>query len=81
MCCFHLDFSDFNVLFFQKIEILLQFTLEKNNLLCKKREKITCHEKNPSPLNIKWSVPNQTTDHIYLVKLLVLKQVNPIFTG
>ena len=37
MCCFHLQFSDFNVLF--KKKNLLQFTFEKNNLLCKKREK------------------------------------------
>ena len=39
MCCFRLHFSDFNALFFQKIKNLLQFTFEKNNLLCKKREK------------------------------------------
>ena len=39
MCCFRLHFSDFNVLFFEKIKNLLQFTLKKNNLLCKKREK------------------------------------------
>ena len=41
MCCFRLHFSDFNVLF-SKNKNLLQFTFEKNNLLCKKREKITC---------------------------------------
>ena len=39
MCCFHLHFSDFNVLFFPKNKNLLQFAFEKNNLLCKKREK------------------------------------------
>ena len=39
MCCFRLHFSDFIVLFFEKIKNLLQFTFEKNNLLCKKREK------------------------------------------
>ena len=38
MCCFRLHFSDFIVLYFQKIKNLLQFTFEKNNL-CKKREK------------------------------------------
>ena len=44
--------------FFKKIKNLLQFTSEKNNLLCKKREKITCHEeKSQPPLDIKWSVP------------------------
>ena len=32
MCCFSLHFSDLNV--FKKN--LLQFTIEKNNLLCKK---------------------------------------------
>ena len=39
MYCFRLHFSDFIVLYFQKIKNLLQFTFEKNNLLCKKREK------------------------------------------
>ena len=39
MCCFRLHFSDFNALFFEKIKNLLQFNFEKNNLLCKKREK------------------------------------------
>ena len=59
MCCFRLHFSDFNVLFFEKIKNLLQFTFEKNNLLRKKREKITCREeKSQPPLDIKWSVPN-----------------------
>ena len=42
MCCFCLHFSDFIVLFFKKNKKL---TSEKNNLLCKKREKITCREK------------------------------------
>ena len=59
MCCFRLHFSDFNVLFKKKIKNVLQFAFEKNNLLCKKREKITCHEeKSQPPLDIKWSVPN-----------------------
>ena len=49
MCCSRLHFSDFNVLFFKKIKNLLQFTFEKNNLLCKKREKITCREENSQP--------------------------------
>ena len=49
MCCFRLHFSSFNVLFFSK-KNLLQVTFEKNNMLCKKREKITCLEENPSPL-------------------------------
>ena len=39
MCCFRLHFSDFNVFFFKKIKNLLQFAFEKNNLLCKNREK------------------------------------------
>ena len=50
MCCFSLHLSDFILLFSQKIKNLLQFTFEKNNLLCKKGEKITCHEeKYPTP--------------------------------
>ena len=52
MCCFCfcLHFSDFIALFLKKNKNLLQFTFEKNNLLCKKREKITCHgEKSHSP--------------------------------
>ena len=60
MCCFRLHFSDFNLLFFQKIENLLQFTLGKNNLFCKKGEKTCRDEKSqPPPLDIKWSVPNR----------------------
>ena len=39
MCCFRLDFSDFNVLFFQKNKKLVAVYFLKNNLLCKKREK------------------------------------------
>ena len=59
MCCFCLHFSDFIALFFQKIKNLLQFTFEKNNLLCKKREKNNLSRgKIPAPpLDIKWSVP------------------------
>ena len=37
MCCFHLHFSDFDVLSFQKK--LLQVTFEKNDLMCKKKRK------------------------------------------
>ena len=44
--------------FFKKIKNLLQFAFEKNNLLCKNREKITCREeKSQPPLDIKWSIP------------------------
>ena len=58
MRCFHLHFLDLNVLFWKKIKNVLQFAFEKNNLLCKKREKITCHkEKSQPPLDIRWSVP------------------------
>ena len=59
MCCFCFHFSDFNVFFQKKIKILLQFTFEKNNLLCKKREKNNSSlGKIPAPpLDIKWSVP------------------------
>ena len=39
MCCFHLDFFILMCYFKKKIKNLLQFTFEKNNLLCKKREK------------------------------------------
>ena len=47
MCCFCLQFSDFIVLFFKTCCSLL---FEKNNLLCKKREKITCRKvKSPPP--------------------------------
>ena len=48
MCCFRLYFSDFNVLFFKKIN-LLQFTFEKNNFCAKKRKKLVAR-KSPSPL-------------------------------
>ena len=43
---------------------MLQFTFEKNNLLCKKREKNNLSRgKIPAPpLDIKWSVPNQLPD-------------------
>ena len=44
MCCFRLYFSDFNVLFFQKIKNLLQFTFEKKNCCAKREKKITCRE-------------------------------------
>ena len=74
MYCFCLHFSDFSVLFFLK-KNLLQFTFEKNNLLCKKREKITCHEeksKTPPPLDIKWSVP-------YVLWFNVSKTLYPIY--
>ena len=56
MCCFRLHFSDFIAFFFlknrNKIEKLLQFTLEK----------ITCSEEKaqphtPPPPDIKWSIP------------------------
>ena len=60
MCCFHLHFSDFNVLFFPKNKNLLQFTFEKNNLLCKKREKNNLMREKilpAPPPDIKWSVP------------------------
>ena len=39
MCCFRLHFSDFNVLFFQKIKNFSQFTFEKKITCCAKREK------------------------------------------
>ena len=48
MCCFRLHFSDFIVLFFQKIKNLLQVTFEKNNLLYKKIEKKFVMRKNPT---------------------------------
>ena len=59
MCCFRLHFSDFNMLFFEKIKNLLQFIFEKNNLLCKNRKKITCREEKSQPPSI--PVPNQHT--------------------
>ena len=38
--CLHcLHCFDLHCYFFQKVKGLLQFTFEKNNLLCKKREK------------------------------------------
>ena len=49
MCCFRLHFSDLMCYFFKRIKNLLQFTFEKNNLLCKKREKITCREEKSQP--------------------------------
>ena len=50
MCCSRLHFSDFIVLFCKKNKKnLLQFTFEKNNSLCKKREKKLVARKKPSP--------------------------------
>ena len=48
MSCFGLHFSDFNVLFFEKIKNL--FTFEKKITCCAKREKkITCREEKSQP--------------------------------
>ena len=52
--------------FFKKIKNLLQFTFEKNNLLCKKREKNNLSRgiipaPPPPPPDIKWSVPNASS--------------------
>ena len=49
MCCFRLHFSDFNVLFFQKIKNLLQFTFEKKTCCAKREKKITCREETSQP--------------------------------
>ena len=38
MCCFGVHFSDFNELF-KKIKNLCSLLLNKNNLLCEKKEK------------------------------------------
>ena len=55
--------------FFKKIKTLLQFTFEKNNLLCKKREKITCREeKIPVP-----PVPPPPPHRISMVRPLLLR--------
>ena len=62
MCCFYLHFSDFIMLFFPK-KNLLQFTFEKNNLLCKKREKITCCEKKSQPPTWISNDPSLRCDH------------------
>ena len=43
--------------FFKKIKKMLQYTFEKNNLFCKKREKNNLSRgKIPAPLDIKWSI-------------------------
>ena len=49
MCCFRLHFSDINVLFFQKIKNLLQFTFEKITCCAKREKKITCPEEKSQP--------------------------------
>ena len=57
MCCFCLHFS---ALMCYSFKNLLQFTFEKNNLMCKKREKNNLSQGKipaPPPLDIKWSVP------------------------
>ena len=75
MCCFRLHYSDFNVLFFQKIKNLLQFTFEKNNLLCKKREKITCHEEKSQPPPPPW-ISNGPSLMIKQYSLILILQPN-----
>ena len=45
MCCFHLHFSDFIVLFFQK----MQYTFEKLTCCAKREKKITCHKEKSQP--------------------------------
>ena len=60
MCCFHLLFSDFNVLFLQKNKkTCCGLCLEKITCCAKREKKITCREEKsqPPPLYIKWSVP------------------------
>ena len=49
MCSFRFNFSDVNVLFFKKIKNCCSLPLKKNNLLCKNRKKITCHEEKSQP--------------------------------
>ena len=60
MCCFHLHFSDFIVLFFPKKIVAVSF--EKNNL-CKKREKITCCEEKSQPPTWISNGPSLRCDH------------------
>ena len=62
MCCVHLHFSDFNVLFFQK-KTCCSLLLKTITCCAKREKKITCREEKsqpppPPPLDIKWSVPN-----------------------
>ena len=52
--------------FFKKLKNLLQFTFEKNNLLCKKREKITCHEEKSQPPRIS-NGPSLSTDEFCML--------------
>ena len=56
MCCFHLHFSNYNVLFF--------LPLKKITCCAKREKKITCREEKsqpPPPPDIKWSVPYKIT--------------------
>ena len=71
MCCFRLHFSDFNVSKnVKKIKKnLLQFTFEKNNLLCKKREKNNLSRgKIPAPLRIS----NGPSLNIFFLELIIV---------
>ena len=51
MCCFHLHFSDFNVLIFYKknLKNLLQFTFEKISYCAEREKKITCRQEKYNP--------------------------------
>ena len=65
--------------FKRKIEKLLQFTFEKNNLLCKKREKNHLLQGKipapPPPLDIKWSVPYNLPNNA-LTNVVLSEMVN-----
>ena len=77
MCCFHLRFSDLNVLLEKNKKNLLQFTFEKK-LVVQKEKKINLSQgkikSQPSPPpDIKWSVPKKVTFSAYLLYPLINK--------
>ena len=74
MCCFRLHFSDFNVLFFQKKNVL-QFTFEKITCCAKREKKITCREEKSQPPP-PWisNGPSLSIDAAHTIKLIQHKR-------
>ena len=66
--------------FFKKIKKLVAVYFEKNNLLCKKREKNNLSGgKIPAPLNIKWSLIHRArVKHIDSYSSFIMSTCNPI---
>ena len=67
MCCFHLHFSDFNVLFLQKNKkTCCGLLLEKITCCAKREKKITCREEISQPPPWISNGPSLRCHHIYL---------------